>query len=174
VGEFKDGNKMWNGQMFIEDHPYIPKYTDGKESIVKKQEETLYRWTTNSGFIWKSFGNKLTDWSYFGQVSNGVPNGQGILTLPGGSAYRGGIKDGNVHGVGEMVGKEGGISLKSVGEFKFGKANGQSLGIFHDGSFLVGEFREDQPWEAIYLDEELNILNRWVNGSKEILLNKFY
>ena len=54
VGELKDGNKMWNGQMFIEDHPYIPKYTSGKESIVPKQEEKLFRLTTNSGFKWKT------------------------------------------------------------------------------------------------------------------------
>ena len=174
VGELKDGNKMWNGQMFIEDQPYIPKYTAGKESIVRKQEESLFRWTTNYGDKWKPFGNRNTDWFYFGQVSNGVPNGQGILTLPDGTSYRGGIKDGDLHGVGVMAGKEDGISFKTVGEFKFGKANGQHFGKYMNGSFLVGEMREDQPWEAMFLDDDYKILNRWTNGIKKIKLDDFY
>mgnify|MGYP003683000623 CR=1 FL=1 len=174
VGELKEGSKMWNGQMFIEDHPYIPKYTDGKETLLLKEEETLFRLTTNDGFIWKPFGNRNTDLFYFGQVSKGVPDGQGIMTFPDGDSYRGGIKDGDLHGAGVMVGKEGDISFKSVGEFKFDKANGQNYGIYMNGSILVGEMREDQPWEAMFLDVDHNILDRWTNGIKEIVLNDFY
>ena len=121
------------------------------------------------GFVWKAFGNKQKHGFYFGQVTNGVPNGQGFLSLPGGSSYEGGFKDGLMHGSGEMIGIDNGISVKTIGQFKFDKANGQSIGIFHDRSIIMGEFKEDQPWEAIYFDRNMNILNKWVNGKKEPL-----
>ena len=170
VGEFKKNGKMWNGQMFIENYAFIVKVVDGKESLIVKNEETLYGWmNADSEFIWKAFGNKLNDGYYIGQVSHGVPNGHGSLTLPDGSTYIGGFKDGYIHGAVEVIGGEGDVVFKSIGQFKFGKANGQILGIYHNGNILMGEFKEDQPWEVIYFDKNMNILNKWVNGKKESL-----
>ena len=40
--------------------------------------ETLYRWKTSSGYVWKGFGDKDTHRVYKGEVENGVPNGLGI------------------------------------------------------------------------------------------------
>ena len=37
----------------------------------------------------------------------------------------------------------------------------------------MGEVKEDQPWEAIYFDRNMNILNKWENGIKKPLLNNF-
>jgi len=34
--------------------------------------------------------------------------------------------------------------------------------------------REDQPWEAMFLDDDYKILNRWTNGIKKIKLDDFY
>ena len=44
---------------------------------------------------------------------------------------------------------------------------------FHDGSIIMGEFIEDQPWEAIYFDKDMKILNKWEDGIKKPLLNNF-
>ena len=73
-----------------------------------------------------------------------------------------------------MTANEGGISFKTAGQFKFGKANGQHIGTYMNGSILVGEMRDDQPWEAMFLDVDHNILNRWTNGIKEIILEDMY
>ena len=63
--------------------------------------------------------------------------------------------------------------MKSFGQFKLDKANGQGIVNFPNGSLLMGEFREDQPWEAIYFDENLNILTRWSNGEEVTSLDNF-
>ena len=41
--------------------------------------ETLYRWDTSSGYVWKEFGEKDTNPKYKGDVENGEPNGLGIF-----------------------------------------------------------------------------------------------
>ena len=41
--------------------------------------ETLYRWDTSSGIVWRGFGDKETHSVYKGDVENGKPNGLGVL-----------------------------------------------------------------------------------------------
>ena len=41
--------------------------------------ETLYRWDTSSGYVWKEFREKDTNPKYKGDVENGEPNGLGII-----------------------------------------------------------------------------------------------
>ena len=63
--------------------------------------ETLYRWETSSGKVWKGFGDKETHPKYQGQVKDGKPNGLGILIYPDGGKYVGEWKNGewsrNIH-----------------------------------------------------------------------------
>ena len=56
--------------------------------------ETLYRWDTSSGFVWKGFGDKETHSVYKGEVENGVPNGLGFLIFSGGEKYVGSWRNG--------------------------------------------------------------------------------
>ena len=111
---------------------------------------------------------------YFGQVSEGIPHGQGILNLTTGASYEGEFKHGLIHGSGEMIMEEGDISLKTIGQFKSDKWNGQGIAIFNNGSFFMGEGKEDKPWDAILLDKNYNILERWKNGKKEVSLDNLY
>ena len=174
IGTFKEDSSPLNANGYSDSHPkLLIKYIDGKESMIQKKEETLFRWQTPLGFVWKTFGNKQKHGFYFGEVAEGVPNGQGFLSLPGGSSYEGGFKNGLMNGEGEMIGIDQGISVKSFGQFKLDKANGQGIVNFPNGSLLMGEFREDQPWEAIYFDENLNILTRWSNGEEVTSLDNF-
>ena len=58
--------------------------------------ETLYRWKTSWGYVWKGFGDKETHSVYIGDVENGKPNGLGIMTYPNGRKYVGEWKDGDM------------------------------------------------------------------------------
>ena len=62
--------------------------------------ETLYRWETSSGKVWKGFGDKDTHHVYKGEWKNGKPNGLGVMTYPDGHKYVGEFKDGTPNGYG--------------------------------------------------------------------------
>ena len=57
--------------------------------------ETLYRWDTSSGVVWKVFGDKDTHRVYKGEWKNGKPNGLGVMTYPDGRKYIGEFKGGD-------------------------------------------------------------------------------
>ena len=57
--------------------------------------ETLYRWVTTSGVVWKGFGEKDTNPKYKGDVENVKPNGFGFLIFTNGDKYVGEWKKGN-------------------------------------------------------------------------------
>ena len=42
----------------------------------------LYQYKTTSGFIWKTFGKGKVQPKYEGEVSNGTPDGFGVLSYP--------------------------------------------------------------------------------------------
>ena len=65
--------------------------------------ETLYKWFTSSGVVWKGIGDKNIHHVYKGEVENGVPNGQGTLTAPDGRKYVGDFKDGIPYGQGTFT-----------------------------------------------------------------------
>ena len=72
--------------------------------------ETLYRWDTSSGYVWKEFGEKDTNPKYKGDVENGEPNGQGTWTYPNGAKYKEVLKDGKMWN-GKMYEKNGNIGI---------------------------------------------------------------
>ena len=44
--------------------------------------DVLYQYKTTSGFIWKTFGKGKVQPRYEGEVSNGIPDGFGVLSYP--------------------------------------------------------------------------------------------
>jgi len=105
-----------------------------------KKEETLYRWETSSGIVWKRFGDKDTHRVYKGEWKNGEkwrPNGLGVMTYPDGHKYVGEWKDGEPNGQGTFTSPNG---MKYIGEFKDGESHGQGTFTFN-GIKYVGEFK---------------------------------
>ena len=54
----------------------------------------LYLYETSSGKKWKTFGDGKVQPKYKGKITNGKPNGFGVLTYPDGKKYEGEWKDG--------------------------------------------------------------------------------
>jgi len=79
--------------------------------------ETLYRWDTSSGIVWKGFGDKDTNPVYKGEVKNGKPDGLGLMIYPFGKKYVGEWKDGKYHDKGTETFDSGG---KYVGTWFYG------------------------------------------------------
>ena len=104
--------------------------------------ETLYKWFTSSGVVWKGIGDKNFHHVYKGNLVNGVPNGFGILTSLNGSKYIGEFKGGEPNGQGKETHPDGTIF---VGEYKDGFRNGQGILTFGKGELegqkYIGEFK---------------------------------
>jgi len=162
----------------IGDNPTLP-VSGGKG-------ETLYRWKTSSGYVWKYFGDKETQIKYEGEVENGVPNGLGVLIYPDGKSkgkeykgnkYVGEWKKGKRNGYGTGFYPRKGERYK--GGWKNGKPNGQGTHI-HYGSKYVGEIKD---WKYIngikykryeVLERPENISFKVVNGKgTQTLTNGF-
>ena len=94
-------------------------------------------------FAFNSYADEATIgyWggTYTGELSNGVPHGQGTWTHPSGAAYVGEWKNDKRNGQGTFTKADGG---KYVGEFKDGKRNGQGTYTWPDGRKYVGEFKD--------------------------------
>ena len=90
---------------------------------------------------WESVRKSESDRMYVGEVSNGVPNGQGTWTHPNGDKYVGAFRDGKMHGQGTYTWPSG---QKYVGEFKDNDRNGQGTNIFPNGEKYIGEFKDDK------------------------------
>ena len=76
--------------------------------------ETLYKWFTSSGVVWKGIGDKNIHHVYKGDVVNGIPNGVGILTSPNGSKYFGEFKGGRPNGQGKDTWSDGTSMLENI------------------------------------------------------------
>ena len=98
----------------------------------------LYLYETSSGVIFKSIGDGKVQPKYKGEITNGKPNGFGVLTFPDGSYY--------------------------VGEFKDGEENGQGTYIHPIGDKYVGEWKGGRLWNGREYDKDGNIIGKFVNG----------
>ena len=129
--------------------------------------ETLYRWFTSSGELWKGFGEKGTHPIYKGDVENGEPNGVGIFITLFGTKYVGEWKDGLYNGQGTETQIDG---ENYRGEWKDGKKHGQGTYTYSKsvgwGKF-VGEYKDGNPWTGILYDEDGNISVKIVNGEQQ-------
>ena len=88
--------------------------------------------------IFKSIGDGKVQPKYKGEITNGKPNGFGVLTFPDGSHY--------------------------VGEFKDGEENGQGTYIQPIGDKYVGEWKGGRLWNGREYDKDGNIIGKFVNG----------
>jgi hypothetical protein len=105
----------------------------------EKNEETLYRWETSSGIVWKRFGDKDTHRVYKGEWKNENLNGLGVMTYPDGHKYVGEWKNGKYNGQGTSTYPDGG---KYVGRWKDDKRNGQGTFTYPDGGKYVGRWKD--------------------------------
>ena len=53
---------------------------------------------------------------------------------------------------------------KYVGDCKKGEKHGQGTYYFSCGGELVGEFKENKPWNVTEYDKDTNIIQKVVNG----------
>ncbi len=76
---------------------------------------------------------------YIGEMSNGIPHGQGTLTWASGNKYVGEWKDGNRHGQGTYTWTNGD---KYVGQYQDGNRHGQGTYTWANGDKYVGQYQD--------------------------------
>ncbi len=152
VGEFKNGNYHGQGTFTSADGQVLSGlWKDGKfvsENQSPSKTVTLYiskdKWENYLKSIpsnWTTNRILESDIVYVGEVSNGLPNGQGTVTWPDGTKHVGAWKDGFANGQGTLTWPSGD---KYVGEFKDNKYHGQGTFSSPDGLKYVGEFKDDK------------------------------
>ena len=128
--------------------------------VIGQETGVLYLYETSSGYVYKSFGDGKVQPKYKGEITNGKPNGFGVLTYPyGGKSVVGEWKNGKEWNtkhtkndgtlIGRLEGKENGQVIfstfhdggKYVGEWKNGKQNGQGTETIPNVGKYVGEWR---------------------------------
>ena len=77
--------------------------------------------------------------TYFGELKDDKPQGQGTKIITNGDKYVGEWKDGKTHGQGTLTGADG---SKYVGEWKDGKKHGQGTCTYANGHKYVGEWSD--------------------------------
>ena len=99
--------------------------------------------------------------TYKGEVSNGVPHGQGTYTYASGEKHVGEYKDGKSHGQGTVTFADG---RKYVGEFKDDNFHGQGTLTGPNGDKYVGEFKDGNRWDGTKYDKDGNVTATWLDG----------
>ena len=153
VGEWREGKKHGQGtQTYLGGNKYVGQfkddeyhgegvktYLDGAKEVGKFVEGELY-----NGIFYDQSGVATTvlagmRGTYAGDMSNGVPNGQGTLNFPNGPQYVGEFKDGDLNGQGTEIFDD---EIVYVGEFKDDKYHGQGTYTSPDGGKYVGEWKD--------------------------------
>ena len=141
VGEWRE-NKSWNGKEYDKNGNIIGKFVNGAkiidEVVEKGQTRVLFRRWENQQLGWFWDGDEKKDMKYVGEIENGVPNGQGILTSPDGDRYEGDFKDGKKHGQGTFT---------YSGRFRY-----------------LGEWKDGKSWNGTSYDKNGIIILKVVNG----------
>ena len=76
---------------------------------------------------------------YKGELKDGIPNGQGFLSLPDVGKYVGEFKEGIINGQGTVTLSDG---RKYSGEFKEGKTHGQGIYTYPNGDKYTGGYKD--------------------------------
>ena len=141
VGEWRE-NKSWNGKEYDKNGNIIGKFVNGvkiiEEVVERGQTSVLFRRWENKQLGWFWDGDEKKDMKYVGEIENGVPNGQGILTSPDGDRYEGDFKDGKKHGQGTFT---------YSGRFRY-----------------LGEWKDGKSWNGTSYDKNGIIILKVVNG----------
>ena len=105
---------------------------------------------------------------YTGEVSKGVPDGQGTTTFVSGQfkgdMHVGEYKDGLANGQGAYTFADG---RKYVGETKDDKRHGQGTITTLDGEKYVGEWKDDNPWNGTHYDKDGNVTATFSDGVRK-------
>ena len=101
--------------------------------VIGQETGVLYHYETSSGFVLKSFGVGKVQPKYKGEITNGKPNGFGLLTYP--------------YGEKSVVGE-----WKNGKEWntKHTKKDGTLLGKFENGEWIVS-------WGVFYLGSRTGV-----------------
>ena len=110
----------------------------------------LYQFKSSSGLVWKTFGKDKVQPKYEGEVSNGAPDGLGVLTYP--------------FSYGKSV----------VGEWKIGKEwytehynkEGTLLGKYVNGEWIL-------KWGILFRQSEKNGIEAWYEDGDEKKESKY-
>ena len=102
-------------------------------TVIGQETGVLYLYESSSGFVLKSFGDGKVQPKYKGEITNGEPNGFGVLTYPyGEKSVVGEWKNGKEWNTkhtkkdGTLLGKfENGEWIVSLGVLYLGKRNGK-------------------------------------------------
>ena len=111
--------------------------------LVAQETGVLYLTKVNGKSGWFKNSNDIKAWKYEGEITNGKPNGSGVLKYTF-ATYSGEVKNGLRHG---------------QGTYKY-----------KSGRKTVGEFRKNKPWNAKKYDKNGKMEAEWVKGAK---LTKF-
>jgi hypothetical protein len=100
--------------------------------------ETLYGWGKYPEIEWKGFGDNKNHSKYEGDVTNGKPNGVGILISPMGGKY--------------------------VGCWENWLRNGKGTTTYYSGKKYEGGWKNWEMWNGTLYDTNGKILHKIVNG----------
>ena len=124
-----------------------------------REKGKLYPWVTTSGVAWKTFGDPRYQPEYKGEVSNGKPNGVGIL----------------YNGNPDWSKNDGSYSFSPrsiyIGEWVNGKMDGQGSFIQNDGIKKVGIFKKGIDWETTWYGSLGNTIKTFSKG--KIVLKEY-
>jgi hypothetical protein len=122
-------------------------------------------------FTVNSYADEATiEWkngTYNGQLSNGVPDGEGIWIVPEVGWYSGGFRNGKLHGIGMQEYVDG---TRYAGEYKDDTRTGQGWFMFGSGELkgwsYIGEWKDNIPWNATEYDDGFNVSATYSEGIK--------
>ena len=81
--------------------------------VIGQETGVLYLYETSSGYVYKSFGDGKVQPKYKGEITNGKPNGFGVLISTNGWKYFGSWKNGEIWN-GTEYDKDGNIIYRWV------------------------------------------------------------
>ena len=138
---------------------------DKKKGIEVLNRETIILEVSGIDSLKKRFGEDYEQ-RYEGELEDGVPNGQGTVTIhPIGTVYTGEWKDGEPNGQGTITYQDG---SEYEGEFNGWLYHGQGILIDKNGVEYVGEFKDGlQHGQGIEtVSDGYKYEGEWENGGK--------
>jgi hypothetical protein len=126
---------LWKDGEFLGEKTLHENKSESKTVTLYISEDDY--WTNSSS--WKTSRNLESDYVYVGEISNGIPNGQGTFTYLDGRKYVGAFKDGKYDGQGTFTSPDG---AKYVGAWKDNKKHGLGTFIWPDGRVWGGLWKD--------------------------------
>jgi hypothetical protein len=117
----------------------LPAKADSGENARPRCERTGSAWTC----VYDSKNPAPSPYEYYtGQISNGMPNGQGVLVYQNDDRYEGQVRNGVPNGVGMFLFAN---NDRYEGEMRNGQPHGRGIFTFVNGDRYTGQMREGHP-----------------------------